>query len=143
MVNVSEFNTLNRLNNVSESGQWQVQAALSSCPNTNFQPFGIAVYPGHYTSQNVSQGTQLQIFPITVCPMFMRLITGYSFLPYSDLAVVLPGSGSTPMTVGIDINGTYAGLGQPMLLNPGAYTVVAADEWGVLAFLYFQVNGLP
>jgi len=141
-VNVTEFNTLSSLNEVNESGQWQIQAALSSCPNTNVQPFGIAVYKGHYTAQNVSQGTQLQIFPITACPMYIRLVTGYLFQPNSDLATVLPGSGLAPMTGSVDFNGTYSGLGQSLPLNPGSYTIVVADEWGCLAFLYFQVNGL-
>jgi hypothetical protein len=139
-VNVSEFNTLSGPNNVTMSSQWQTQAALSSCPNTNFQPFGIAVYLGHFTAQNVSQGSQLQIFPITACPMYIRLITGYLFQPNSDVATVLPGSGPTPMTASVDINGTYSGLGQSLPLNPGTYTVVAADEWGALAFLYFEVS---
>ena len=139
LVNVSEFNTLDVSNNVTRSGAWQVQGALSSCPNTNFQPFGVAVYQGHYASQNVSQGAQLSIFPITACPMFERLITGYLFQPDSDLAAVLPGSGSTPMTAGVEVNGTYAGLGESTPLNPGTYTVVAADEWGATAFLYLQV----
>jgi hypothetical protein len=143
-VNVSEFNTLSSTNNVTKSGDWQIQTALSSCPNTNVQPFGIALYRGYYTVQNVSQGTQLQIFPPTACPDYVRLITGYLFQPESDLATVLPGSGMTPMTGSVEIvNGTAVGGGQGMLLNPGSYTVVAADEWGALAFLHFQVNGLP
>jgi len=141
-VNVTEFNTLSSLNEVNASGQWQIQGALSSCPNTNVQPFGIAVYKGHYTAQNVSQGTQLQIFPITPCPMYIRLVTGYLFQPNSDMATVLPGSGSTPMTASVDINGTYTGMGQA-LPPGGAYTVVASDEWGALAFLYFQTTGVP
>jgi hypothetical protein len=143
-VNVSEFNTLSSTDNVTKSGDWQIQAALSSCPNTNVQPFGIALYRGYYTTQNVSQGTQLPIFPPTACPDYVRLITGYLFLPDSDLATVVPGSGLTAMTGIVEIvNGTAVGGGQGMLLNPGLYTVVAADEWGALAFLHFQVNGLP
>ena len=143
LVNVSEFNTLNQANNVTEAAGWQIRVALSSCPNTNVQPFGIAVYRGHYTAQNVSQGTQLQIFPMTACPMYVRLVTGYYFQPNSDIASVEPGSGLTPMTGGVVVDGTYGGSAGSMALIPGTYTVVAADEWGATAFLYFQVNGLP
>jgi len=143
---ISEFNTLDRMNNVTESGDWKVQAALSSCPNTNAQPFGIALYKGHYTAENVSQGTQVQVFPATVCPMFMRYVSGYLFQPDSDLATILPGSGPTQMVATIDlVNGTgttssQPGSGQSTPLAPGSYTVAAADEWGETVFLYFQVN---
>jgi hypothetical protein len=76
--------------------------------------------------------------------MFIRLVTGYVFQPNSNLAAVLPGSGSTAMNGSVDvINATSVGFGQSQPLNPGRYTVVAADEWGGVAFLYFQVNGLP
>jgi hypothetical protein len=150
-VNVSEFNTLGHVNNVTGSSDWKVQAALSSCPNTNAQPFGIALYKGHYTAENVSQGTQLQVFPSTVCPMFMRYVSGYLFQPDSDLATILPGSGSTQMVATIDlVNGTSTAIvssplasGQSTPLAPGSYTVVAADEWGGTVFLYFQVNASP
>ncbi|MDA4135902.1 MAG: hypothetical protein OK449_02730 [Thaumarchaeota archaeon] len=141
-VNVSEYNTLSIVNNVTESSGWQIQAALSSCPNTNVQPFGIAVYQGYYAAQNVSQGSQLQIFPITACPMFIRLVTGYVFQPQSDTATIQPGSGASPtsMTSVVTVTGTYAGLDQTHSLNPGVYTFVAADEWGALAFLYVTVQ---
>jgi hypothetical protein len=141
-VNVSEYNTLAFVNNVTESSGWQTRGALSSCPNTNVQPFGIAVYQGYYTAQNVSQGSQLQIFPITACPMFIRLVTGYVFQPNSDAATIQPGSGAspTPMTSVVTVSGTYAGLGQTHPLNAGVYTFVAADEWGALAFLYVTVR---
>jgi hypothetical protein len=141
-VNVSEYNTLGVINNVTESGGWQIQAALGSCPNTNVQAFGIAVYQGRYTAQNVSQGSQLQIFPITACPMFVRLVTGYVFQPNSDAATIQPGSGAspTPMASVVAVSGTYAGLGQTNPLSPGVYTFVAADEWGALAFLYVTVQ---
>jgi hypothetical protein len=143
-VNVSEFNTLASQNNISTSEGYQVPVALSACPNTNFQPFGIALYRGHYTAQNVSLGAQLQIFPPTACPLYERYISGYVFEPNSDIATILPGSGLTPMSASLDIvNGTAVGEGQGTLLDPGSYTVVAADEWGNMVFLYFQVNGLP
>jgi hypothetical protein len=139
-VNASEYNTLNAANNVTKSGEWQIQAAVGSCPNTDVQPFGIALFQGHYAPQNVSQGTQLQIFPITACPMFERLVTGYLFQPQSDSAAVLPGSSVTPMVATIGVNATYAIPGQSHELSPGEYTLVAADEWGAMAFIYITVD---
>ncbi len=143
-VNVSEFNTNNVANNDTRADHWQIPAALNSCPSTNILPFGIAVYKGYYTAGNVSQGIQVQIFPQVVCPTEATAVTGYLILPNSDTAFVLPGFSSTAMAASVDIvNGTSIGMGQSLPLNPGFYTVVAADEWGTLAFLYFQINGLP
>lgn len=143
-VNVTELNTLDQENNVSRSSDYSVPVALSSCPNTNVQPFGIALYKGYYTAQNLSLGSQVPIFPPTVCPMYERLVTGYLFQPRSDLAVVLPGSGVTPMTASVDVgNGTAVGGGPQPSLDPGTYTLVAADEWGGFAILYFQIQGPP
>jgi hypothetical protein len=139
-VTVSEFNTLATLNNVSQASQWPIQAELGSCPNVYIQPFGIAVYSGHADAQNISQATQLEIFPIKPCPMFVRLITGYAFQPQSDLAVVLPGSGASPLPMAANVNISMNYSGQPQPLPPGTYTLVAADEWGAMTFLYFTVQ---
>jgi hypothetical protein len=142
VADVLEFNSQATANNVTASRDWAISAVLSSCPNTNVQPFGIALYSGYYTAQNVSKGTQLQIFPATVCPEYERYVSGYLFQADSDVAVVLPGSGAAPMTGSAEIvNGTAFGQGAVQPLGPGLYTLVAADEWGTLAFLYVQVNG--
>jgi archaellin len=139
-VSLSEFNTLPRVNNATASGDYEVDVALGSCRNEYDQPFGIAVYAGHVDAQNVSQGQQVNIFPITACPMYIRLVTGYEFQPQSDLAVILPSYGATPSPLvgSVVISATYSSQTTP--LSPGTYTVVAADEWGALAFLYFQVK---
>jgi hypothetical protein len=144
-VTVSEFNVLGQTNNVSSSGDWFVPVALGSCTNLNYLPIGVALFAGHYDADNVSSGTRVQIFPVTVCPMIVRYISGYEFQADSDLATILPGSAPTAITASVDVvNGTStgAGIGQTSALNPGQYTIVAADEWGAVAFLYFQVQGL-
>jgi hypothetical protein len=139
-VNLSEFNTLPVVNNVSASGAWPVSVALGPCENVYSQPFGIAVYSGHVDGQNLSQGQRVPIFPIVACPMYIRLVTGYVFQPQSDLAVILPGSGAqpSPLVGSVNVGMNYSSFqGKPLPI--GAYTVVAADEWGALAFFYFQV----
>jgi len=138
-VNLTEFNTLSVANNVSAAHDWPTSVALGSCENIYVQPFGIAVYVGHVDVQNLSQGERVNTFPPTACPQYIRLVTGYEFRPMSDLAVVMPSFGATPsplvgsVTVGLQ----YSPQGQP--LPPGSYTIVAADEWGALAFVYFTV----
>jgi hypothetical protein len=139
-VTVNEFNTLTTLNNVSEASRWPIQAELGSCPNVYIQPFGIAVYSGRADAQNISQATQLTVFAVKPCPMFVRLITGYAFQPQSDLAVVLPGAGASPVPMAANVNISMNYSGQTQRLPPGTYTLVAADEWGAMAFLYFIVQ---
>lgn len=139
-INLTEFNTLASVNNVSASGDWAVPVALGPCENEFSQPFGIAVYAGHIDPQNVSQGQQVDIFPVVACPMYIRLVTGYEFQPQSNLALTLPESGAipSPLVGSVVVSMSYSPQVQP--LAPGAYTVVAADEWGALVFLYFEVS---
>ena len=145
LANLSEFNEYNHPNNVSKGDNWQAPVALGSCPNTNFWPFGVAVYKGHVTSQNISQGTQIQVFPVVPCPLYIRLITAYVFEPNSHMAQILPGTGLTAITVTASItNATSNGSSsQSSPLPAGSYTLVGGDEWGALAFLYFQVVPRP
>ena len=151
LITTTEMNIHEAENNVSSAQSWSVSGlGLSSC-QTSVYPFGIAVYQGDYTLVNVSSAVPLRIFPYVPCPMFVRLVTGYSFEPNSDLAVVLPGAGApTLMGANLTVSGTYSpGLGSspaggvvaPLPFEPGAYTVVAGDEWGSLVFLHFHVEG--
>ena len=138
-VDLKEFNTLAAINNVTASGHWPVQVSLGAC-GTYVQPFGIAVYSGHLDEQSIAQGQPLRIFPLVPCPLFIRLVTGYLFQPHSDLAVVLPsfGASPSPLTGSVNVSMIYTPSAQQ--LPPGAYTIVAADEWGAQAFLYFTVH---
>lgn len=138
-VDLSEFNTLPALNNVTAAHDWPTQVALGPCENIYVQPFGIAVYAGHVDGQNISQGQRVNVFPPTACPQYIRLVTGYEFQPLSDLAVVLPSLGATPSPLigSVNIAAGYSPQGQS--LAPGSYTVVAADEWGAMTFVYFTV----
>jgi hypothetical protein len=138
-VNLSEFNSLSVANNVSAAHNWQTSVALGSCENIYVQPFGIAVYMGHVDGQNLSQGERVNIFPPTACPQYVRLVTGYEFQPRSDLAVVLPSLGATPSPLigSVNVGMSYTPQQQP--LPPGSYTIVAADEWGALAFAHFTI----
>ena len=142
-ISVSEYNTLSTTSDVAAATNWGVTGlALSACPSTNEQPFGVAVLQGNYTSQNISQGTPLNLFAAVPCPLVIRLITEYDFLPHGINAAIMPGgdvTSPTPMSANVTVNGTYTQL-QLNPLVPGAYTVVAGDEWGTLEFLYVSVE---
>jgi hypothetical protein len=138
-VSLSEFNTLQAVNNVSASRSWPVQVSLGPCRNVYVPPFGIVVYRGNIVEENLSQGKQVTIFPFVACPLFLRLVTGYVFQPLSDLALVLPSSGSalTPLVGNVTVKMDYSSQARP--LSPGDYTILAADEWGTLVFVYFTI----
>ncbi|HVB13094.1 MAG TPA: hypothetical protein VNE86_08155 [Nitrososphaerales archaeon] len=143
LITASEYNTLTTPNNVSVANLWGVNGlSLGSCSNEFVQPFGVAVFQGRYTTQNLSQATPLRIFPITACPMYVRLVTGYLFPPQSDVAAVLPGgsvTSGTPMAANLTVSHIYKGYTESQVLSPGVYTVVAGDEWGALTMLHFTV----
>ena len=116
-------------------------------------PFGVAIFAGRYTSENVSQAQPLQIFPNVPCPLLIRLVTGYLFQPLNDTAVILPnGNGSnatqTPMAVNVSMRGEYGAASKsgafssssPQPFSSGVYTVVGGDEWGTLVFLHLTVD---
>jgi hypothetical protein len=82
------------------------------------------------------------LFPVVPCPMLIRLITGYDFLPDSINAAIMPGgdlSSPAPMSGSLTVTGTYSPT-QLKPLAPGVYTLVAGDEWGALEFLYISVE---
>lgn len=144
LVNVSEFNTLSNVNNISREQAWGVDGLRMNACYSSVYPFGVALFQGRYTSANVSEAKPLQIFPVVPCPLVIRYISGYAFNPQSEAAVVLPGTGAPiQMVANTAITGSYSAgpvslRGQP--LPAGTYTVVAGDEWGALAFLYFGVG---
>ena len=138
-INVTETNTRAATLNISAGKNWPVSGLRMSPCYTSVYPFGIAVYQGHYAKDNISAAKPLNIYPLLLCPLLFRYISGYYFAPSSDSAMILPGSGSPlRMTSGVAASGNYTGTNQNGF-NPGEYTVAAGDEWGALVLLYFAV----
>ena len=72
-IDVSEYNTLSTTNNVAAVNSWGIGSlALGPCKNTFVQPFGVAVFQGRFTTQNISQASALRIYPLAPCPLFIR-----------------------------------------------------------------------
>jgi rhodanese-related sulfurtransferase len=143
-INVSEYNTISTTNNVPAENNWGNSGlALGPCKNIFVQPFGILLFQGRFTAQNISQATALEIYPRVPCPLFIRQVTGYLFLPDSINAAVLPGgdvSAPTAMSGEVTITGIFTQGTQSHPLDPGIYTIVAGDEWGAFEFLYVNVE---
>lgn len=140
-INVTETNTGSLPLNQSAASSWGVQGLRMDMCYASIYPFGVAVYPGHYTQQNITTGRPINLYPVVPCPLLIRYISGYYFQPSSSVAVVLPGTGQgVAMASGVVAAGNYTSGNNLDHFTHGVYTVVAGDEWGALAFLYFTVS---
>ncbi len=144
-VHISETSSLSTMNNVTAAQNWGTTFSLGRC-SANY-PFGIALFKGHYTLQNFTQGERVSLQSpvqnyLCVRPPFST--SYYHFLPKSDKAVVQVDMGNQtvtlPMGTSISITGYWTTEGSFAPLQHGTYTLVAGDEWGALALLHFSVN---
>ncbi len=152
-VSASEYNAQPAMNNVTASSDWPLQGlSLGLCGTVN-QPFGMAVFRGHYTRSNVSSAKALllyQPYGVTSCPMILSEISQYSFYPHNSTAQIwgscTPGPcqvlkvSSSSQTSGFWNAIPLVGSSYHSTFPPGVYTVAAGDEWGQLALLYFVVK---
>jgi len=139
-INVTESNTNAKPLNESAGRSWALQGLRMDTCYSSVYPFGVAVYQGHYSTQDVSSAVPMHLFPFVPCPLFLRYISGYYFSGSSDMAIVLPGnSPRVPMTSGIAAAGNYTSGNNLERFGPGQYTVAAGDEWGAVVLLYFTV----
>jgi hypothetical protein len=141
VVTAYEFNTLDRVNNVSSGSSWP-NASLFQWTQTSCEGGGMEGYEflqGNYGSNNFTDGKALWLQPQYQgeCPVDGGPDnSSYSFKPLSAENV---------------LSGLYVGYWSgPRLSNelpsyipfaPGAYTVLAGDQWGQVAILHFIVAG--
>jgi hypothetical protein len=129
-------------------------------------PIGIAIFSGDYGLNNISARSPLLVWAEIECPADFAFnttgivgiwteITNYSLLPGFDNGTqaghyrAQTTGKQTPLTtaVKLDFNAQFyasnATAFQPYntltLTLPGNYTVAAADEWGQILLLHFQV----
>lgn len=167
LVTLSEYNILPHENNLTASNGWPL-ANLSVGGCDFHEPFGIAVYKGNYSLQNVSSASSIDVFErLLGCPFPSLSAKYYSFLPDSNLATIITspylvissnGNSTTavsetyptePVTDIIQLNGyccrqiPMGGGSFTIGLIPfatGTYTLAAGDMWGDLLLLHFAVN---
>lgn len=152
---IDEFNPTTHYINLSYSAGWILPSlrALWPCYH-GAPPFGMAVFRGYYTLQNVTSATDV-MRPNSVphCPALLAYATGFSISPWSNQIQILYSDGSnytmssysdslytinygTTSTPDMpDINGGYS-LGSS---QPAVYTIAAGDEWGALLLFHFAV----
>ncbi|HKU32724.1 MAG TPA: hypothetical protein VJR22_02620 [Candidatus Nitrosotalea sp.] len=106
-------------------------------------PFGIELFNGYYSQENVTQGKPLTIIPDRVihCNVYRddnRQGTTYVFQPLSDTAFLESTSGN--FSDEIHDNFWLPSFNDDIIFEPGTYTIVAGDEWGHLVIQHFAVT---
>ena len=148
---IDEKNTLSKTNRVAASYQWPLKG-LTLGPCTQGSPFGVAVFSGYYSPEDILKGTPLVLFDPNQfyhCPAFSWAEGAvYEFKPLSDVAAIFqdsvpPSSGTdTQILKELQLSHYWTGS-NPAVVNsfePGVYTIVVGDEWGALVVLHFTVT---
>ena len=158
-VNITEYNTLSKINVVSAARNWPIQG-LSLGPCGGNLPVGIEVFYGYFSPTNISSGLSnetVQFYKpgVYYCPAMFN-ISSYAFQPRSANASWYPvctgndlnsAGCSVPASATISFNGSWTrggALGQGSFLknlSPGTYTIVGGDEWGGVVMLHFEIIG--
>jgi hypothetical protein len=160
-VNLTEYNTAKDHNNLSASDGWPEDYLSTGglCGQGRF-PFGVAVYQGNYTSEDIASATPLAIFasngnvnsssdaPRAACPAIPQ-VSYYDFFPSSDDANVtvvcgpactIPATYSPEvLTLSFSITGYWDSSSNFTGFGKGTYTVLAGDEWGHTSIQYFSM----
>lgn len=144
-IDISVNNTLPAQVKVSNVNAWAYSDLnLDPCIP---RPFGIAVFDGYYTEQNMTEGKPLLLFnPVELCPS-VNATQSYVFEPLSTHATVstctnsslLSCSYSQDMKDHVSISG-YWNQGQLYPFKSGIYTLVGGDTWGHVLMQHFAVT---
>ena len=142
-VTVADQNDLYLANILPLSADWRVQnLSMGPCSDYAYYPFGIAVYQGAYSIDNISTWKPMAFYApgVYYCPAG-RIANSIKFQPRQSISGYVDLSGY--WTEGVTIHpggGASQGVLNPFL--PGVYTVVVGDEWGHFQILYFEVRGI-
>ena len=148
---ITESNTLSKTNNLRVSDKWPIQGLSDGICGTEDYPFGMAIFQGDYTANNISTATPLILNNPNVilqgCVPSVFNVTAYHFKSSSDIATLdgeaINGSAtfemSTEVIGGINWVGSFPNAVQQNF-EPGVYAIVGGDEWGNLVVLHFTVT---
>ena len=147
---ITEYNTLSKTNKRLAADKWPIKGLSDSVCGVEDFPFGIAVFQGDYTADNISTGTPLILYNPNViilgCVPNVQNVTAYNFQRSSDTATIsgdlIYGNATFDMSSTIPLSEHWTGSYPNTVrqnLGPGIYTVVGGDEWGAQGILHFTV----
>jgi hypothetical protein len=139
-VSLSEYYILQQPTNVSTGGDSPLQTLGEVFPCAAV-PFGIGVYSGYYTANNISNAKAFNLYgDILECGANPLKTPSHYLFESSNL--------STPITSNIPIDGyccsniiyqEYHSASSEIPFPAGTYTLAAGDPWGNLVILHFTV----
>lgn len=116
--------------------QWSIKPCLFHLP------FGMALFQGDYSIENMTDGKRLPLYQSGVYMCKTIGIVDYVFEPSSNKATIETYNSTNyqvTLQSHIAFNGFYQGQKfQP--LTPGVYTIVGDDEWGHVSINHFTVT---
>ncbi|MFZ1077361.1 MAG: hypothetical protein WAN47_08040 [Nitrosotalea sp.] len=116
--------------------QWSILPCLFHLP------FGMALFEGNYSVENMTEGKRLAFYKSGVYMCKTIGIVDYVFQPSSNQAVIETYNSTNyqvPMQYHVAFDGYYNGQ-KFQTLMPGVYTLVGDDEWGHLSINHFTVT---
>jgi len=155
---VQEFNDLDSQSRVQVAENWPASMAyfdpFDSCGSSYPSPIGLMVLQGNYGLGNFTTGAPLTLFNSTYatsCTAQLYPTKYYIFEPLSDFADAFDSrgysAGNQTIAFSLSSSGYWTGGYGISISNAppsfhayaGAYTVVAADEWGSVVIEHFSV----
>jgi hypothetical protein len=144
-ITISLKNTISKQVTVHDENSWNLNdLGVNPCMTA---PYGIAIFDGFYSLQNITEGKPLQIFSnLALCPVLTPTPNTYVFEPLSG-HVTTNGctNGDSSCLTGFNmgehfsISGTW-NYGQILPFMPGTYTIAGGDEWGHVTIQHFVVT---
>lgn len=104
-------------------------------------PFGVALFQGNYSIDNMTEGQRLALYPSGVYMCRTIDIGDFIFQPSSNKATIEINGTNYPITTQyrLAFNGFYQGqIFKP--LTQGAYTLIGEDRWGHISINHFTVT---
>lgn len=136
-------NTSSQILNVTAGSNWPLdENGLWGKLCTSGWPIGIGVMRGFYTNYNYTLGTLVPLpRPLVSCPVSSATPQYFLIERYSSEAIASVNGTLERWDLQSNLVFGSTAFGHDRL--EGVYTVVAADEWGDVAFLYFTTNYVP
>lgn len=126
---------------ISTQHNWPVRQ-WSILPCLFHLPFGMALFAGNYSVDNMTEGKRLPFYQTGVYMCKTIGIVDYVFQPSSNKAVIETFNSTNyqvPMQYHIAFDGYYQDK-KFQTLTPGVYTLVGDDEWGHFSINHFTVT---
>ncbi len=141
-MNIEVYNPSGLMRSVSFGTNYSIQNLTNFMPGM-YMPIDFAIYNGNYTLNEVKNANHLEILPPVSLPLG-KIPTSFLFQPHSSKAEEFHDSqpdGSTVFNGSLNVGGYWThNLAKFSPFQPGAYTVVAADGWGQVLLLHFNVK---